>query len=133
MSVNTNIIISTNLFQGFQNYNSTTFSVVYAGGSIGVGTVAGPISASVVLNNSNAVSLLGVAFTGLDGFTRQLPGIIVVDYPNAGAPQYQIEVISYYSSGNLTCDVYISNQTGGAVVVPAITFNYSAKLYQAPF
>lgn len=134
MSINTNIIIATNQFQGFQNYTSATFSVAYAGGSIASGSFTGPIRATTILNNTNAVGLLEVQFSGLDSFSRLLPGIIEVDYPNAGTPQYQIQVFSYYSSGNLVCDVYISSQTGpGSVSVPAITFNYTAQLYQAPF
>lgn len=134
MSVDTNIIISTNLFQGFQNYTSKTFSVAYAGGSLASGAYVGPIRATTPLNNTNAVSILQVQFVGLDSFVRLLPGVIVVDYPNVSSAQYQIESLSYYSSGNLVVDTYISSQTGpGSVTVPAITFNYTAKLYQAPF
>lgn len=131
--INTNIIISTNGFQGFQNYTTASFSSSYAGGNILGGSFAGPIRASTALNNTNAVGIVEVQFSGLDAFTRLLPGFIVVNYPSNLSPSYQIEVLSYYAGGNLTCDVYISNQTGSTITVPAITFIYQADLYQAPF
>lgn len=131
--IDTNKIISTNLFQGFQNYISATFSVAYAGGNLGAGAFIGPLRATTPLNNTNAVSIIEIQHIGLDAFTRLLPGTIEVDYPNASSPQYQVESLSYYSAGNLIVDTYISNQGGSTVAIPAITFNCTAKLYQAPF
>lgn len=133
MAIDTNIIISTNLFAGFQNYTSSTFSVAYSGGNITAGSFAGPVRATTPLNNSNAVSIIEVQFSGLESFTRFIPGSIAIDYPNTTSPSYQIEVLVYYTGGNLVADAYIVNQTGATVTIPAITFNYTAKLYQPPF
>lgn len=131
--IDTNTIVATSEFQGFQNYNTATFSVSYAGGTIAAGGYVGPERAETVLNNTNAVSLLQVMFTGLDSFTRQFQGFLGIDYPSFNSPSYQIEVISYYNGGNLVCDAYIINESAITVTIPAITFTYTAKLYQAPF
>lgn len=131
--IDTNKIISTNAFSGFQNYTSVPFSTSIAGQNLGAGAFIGPIRATTPLNNTNAISQILIQYSGLDAFTRLLPGSIVVDYPNINSASYEIESFSYYSGGNLVVDTYISNQTGGTVVIPAITFNVTASLYVAPF
>lgn len=131
--IDTNKIISTNAFSGFQNYTSATFSVSLPGQNLAAGAFLGPIRATTPLNNTNAISQILIQYSGLDAFTRLLPGSIVVDYPNSGSPSYEVESQSYYSGGNLVVDTYISNQTGGVVAIPAITFNVTTSLYVAPF
>lgn len=133
MSVNTNKIVSSNNFSGFQNYTAVSFAASVAGQNLTAGSFIGPIRASTPLNNSNAVCEVQIQYTGLDGFWRELPGVIVDNIPNAASPNYQIETFSYFSGGSLIVDTYISNQTGITVAIPAITFNCRGFLFLAPF
>jgi hypothetical protein len=142
MQINLNNVQYTNLFDGFKNYDNKTGSNsihqllgLSAGTSVVVtaGSYIGPVSITIPLNNSNAVSQVLVQYGGLESFYRLLPGIIIVDYPDAGSASYQIQSISYYSGGNLHIDNYVINETGGSVTVPDITFNCTASLFKAPF
>lgn len=130
--IDTNKIIAASEFAGFKNYSESTFSVSYAGGNIVAGGYV-KVTASTPLNNTNAVSEVQVQYSGLDSFTRLIPGSIAIDYPTVGTRQYQVNTLIYFTGGNLFVDNYIVNQTGGVVAVPAITFNCRAFLYVAPF
>lgn len=142
MPVDTNKIIAGSAFSGFKNYTvasglgdidsflslSPNTAVV-----IGAGSFVGPIPAVIALNNSNAISEIQIQYVSIDSFTRVLPGVVVVDYPSAAAPQYQIQSYSYFTGGNLHVDTIVSNQTAGNVTVPAFTISVHAFLFVAPF
>lgn len=134
MAVDTNIIVSSNNFSGFSNYTpSVPFSVTVNGQNIGVGAFLGPLRASTPLDNSNAVTEVQIQYIGLDSFFRILPGNIIYNVPNSLSPNYQIESFSYFSGGKLVVDSYISNQTGGTITIPTITFSCQGFLFNAPF
>jgi len=133
MSVNTNIIVAGSQFSGFKNYKSGTGSVTYAGGSIAAGSYTGPIRATIAMDNTNAVSEVQIRYTGIETFWRYVPGYIFHNYPTRTATDYQIQTFVYFIGATLYIDNYISNQTAGSVVVPAITFDVKASLYLQPF
>lgn len=132
--IDLNKIVYISTLSGFGNYKPpVSFSVVMASQSLAAGNYIGPSSASVNLDNSDAVSQIQVTFSGLDAFTRVLPGVVIVNYPNNASPTYQIQVMSYYAGGKLHVDAYLINQTGGTITTPAVTFACTASLFQAPF
>lgn len=132
--INTNNLIFISTLAGFGQYTPTvSFSASISAQSLGAGNFIGPIRAEVALNNENAISQVQIQYSGLDSFTRILPGNILVNYPNAGSASYQVQSYSYFSGGILFVDSYIINETGGSVSIPAITFNCTADLFAAPF
>ena len=133
MAVNTNIILASSLFSGFMNDDIVPFSASVSSQNISAGGYIGPIRASVALTNTNSISQVQIRYSGVDSFTRLLPGNIVYNVPNSSSPTYQIESFSYFSGGTLYVDSYISNQTGGTITIPAITFDCSASINRAPF
>lgn len=134
MAVDTNIIVSSNNFSGFSNYTpSVPFSTSAPSQNIAAGAYIGPLRASTPLNNSNAVTEVQIQYVGLDTFFRTLPGNIIYNVPSSLSPNYQIESFSYFTGGVLRVDSYISNQTGGTITIPTITFNCQGFLFNAPF
>jgi len=132
MKVNLNKVIATSLFSGFTNYSTATFSTTIAGQNIGALSYVSA-SATTPLNNTNAVTQVQIQLSGLDSFWRLLPGNLTINYPNSSAPNYQVEVLSYFKSGTLHVDTYVINQTGGTITIPTITINCRAFLFLAPF
>lgn len=132
MTLDTNNIQFHSEIPGFGNYTSTTFSVSIPSQSIGVGAYV-KYSAHAALNNSNAVSQVLVQYSGVETSWRLMTGSIFFNLPNNTSPSYQIESVTYYKSGNVYVDTYISNQSGSSVVIPAITVNCKASLFKAPF
>lgn len=133
MSVNTNIIISDNSFSGFKNYTTASFSAVFTTQAILIGKFVGPIRATTPLNNANSVTQVQIQYSGLDAFTRILPGVIIHNVPTSNSPSYQIESFSYFTGGNLIVDSYVINESAGTITPPTITFNCRAFLFLAPF
>lgn len=134
MKIDTNIIIASSRIPGFKNTNpGVPFSVVFGGGLLATGAFVGAIRASTPLDNADQISEVQAQLSGLESFTREVEGSIVLNVPNNAAPTYQIEIMSYFTGGALIVDTYISNQTGGTITLPAITFNFTAFLFKAPF
>jgi len=122
-------------YSGFANKDiDVPFSASYAGGSLTAGHYAGPVRATVALDNSDDISSIKVKLTGLESFYRMLEGTFYKNFPNSASPSYQVELFSYYKGGLLYVDAYISNQsqTGSTVTVPAFTMDCLACLYQTP-
>ena len=102
MTVNTNNAVLVSGLSGFGQYTpSVSFSASVISQHILTGAYIGPIRATTSLNNTNAVSEIQIQFSGLESFVRELPGIIIANYPNWASPNYQIECFSYFSGGIL--------------------------------
>lgn len=132
MKVNTNEIAAASIFAGFSNYSEKDFSTTIGGGNLSAGGFTSA-TATVNFSHGNSISEVKIQYSGLDTFWRLLPGSLIVDYPDATSPSYQIESFSYFSGNTLSVTTYISNQTGGTVSIPAITINCRAFLFIAPF
>jgi hypothetical protein len=136
--INTNKIVASNVFSGFQNSKTVDFGVAYDGGTIPVGGYVGPIRATVALPNANSISQIQLQYIGLESFSRLVSGYTFQNYPSGATVTYQIQSYTYFSNGLLYQDNYISNQTGNVVApatvtIPAITFQSRAFLFNAPF
>lgn len=132
MTVNLSKLIYVSTCSGFKNYSNVSFSGSIAGQSLAAGHVAS-MSCHTPLNNTNAVSQVQVQFSGVETVWRPVYGGLAINYPNNTSPSYQIEVVTYFSGGNIYLDAYVSNQTGTSVTIPSITFNVRAFLFNAPF
>ena len=132
MTVDINKIIASSAFSGFSNSRSVSFSSTIAGQTIAAGSYVSS-SAFAALNNAYSISQIQINLGGLESFWRVLPGNLVINYPNSSAPNYEIELFSYFTSGLLRVDTYISNQIGTGVAIPTITINCRGFIFNSPF
>lgn len=116
---------------GLGNYLSTSFNFVVNSHSLPAGN-ASSWSSSWPLNNSNAISGVQVNYTGLETVWRPVSGSMAINIPYV-TPQYQILAITFYQGGSFNITIYISNQTGGTITVPAFAVSVRLFLFNAPF
>jgi hypothetical protein len=120
-----------NSLAGLGNYLSTTFNFAVTSHSLPVGN-ASSWSSTWPLNNTNAISGVQINYAGLETVWRPVSGSMAINVPYV-TPQYQILAITYYAGGNFQISIYISNQTGGTITVPAFSVNVRLFLFNAPF
>lgn len=119
-------------FTGFKNYTQVSGSFAAGGYNLNAGQYARR-TGTLPLNNSKAISQVQIKLNGLESQWRPLPGLVIYNNPVYNAPNFQVEVMSYYTGGNLVVDAYISNQTGGTISVPSFNIDFRAWLYFASF
>jgi len=133
MKISLDNSIATNLFAGFGNNNvATPTPITYASQFIGTGTYS-QFSIRVPLPSHNPIVQIQIMYGGLESFWRLLPGVSIVDFPDAGAAQYQIETYSFFDDTSLYINGYVINQTGGTITFPGMTLAAKFFVYNAPF
>lgn len=85
------------------------------------------------MENADAISMLQVQFDPQDSFYRQVEGYTFAQFPSAASPQYEIGCASFFTGSEHKLFVYVANQTGGTVSVPAWTLRINLSVYDSPF
>jgi len=91
-------------------------------------------TASIPLDNENSITTLladisttiaGISGTYLvDGYTACPPG---------GTTPIMLSISTYYANGNLNALILINNNSGATYNMPAITIDFNASVFSAPF
>lgn len=124
------------LLSGFKNKFGYNVTNVTPGYSIPVGQFVA-ITTTLTFVNPGAVlgdiSSVQVKLDGLETFWRTIEGYTVIRFPNSAAPQYEVGIITFFTATQHTVYIYIVNQTGGTVNVPAFTIRYRLNTFDTPF
>lgn len=113
---------------GFKNYNSGTATASVAAQTLPTGGYV-TTSLSIPLNNSNAITTSKITYS-VENFSRQCTGTTNTGLIGSG---YSITSISYYLNSAFNVQIYVVDQTGAGVTIPAIGIQVDARLYVAPF
>lgn len=113
---------------GFKNYSNSIGTASIAGQVLPAGGYVAT-SLSITLNNSNAISTSKIKYS-VESFSRQCTGTTNTGLIGSG---YSITSISYYLNGSFNVQIYVVDQTGAGVTIPAIGIQVDARLYKAPF
>lgn len=121
---------------GFKDKDNLSVTVNVSAFSLGAGqflniTNTTPFADPTIAFNN--ISSLRIKYGGLETFWRQVDGFIASDYPSPSVPDYQIGSLTYFTATAHVLYIYIANQTGGIVNVPALTIQYELNLYDGPF
>lgn len=129
MSIIPSKLVAASIFDGFKNYQSTSFSVSVPTQNLGAGDFV-QYSASSALNNTNSISQVQIQYSGLTSEYLVINGSLTTNW---SANNYQIETFYYFSGSTLYVYNVIVNQTGGTITIPNITINCRGFLFIAPF
>lgn len=115
---------------GYEVTNALPGYALAAGTFVSIATTLRFRSPGIVLGDISNVQL---KYDGLESFWRKIDGYVFSSYPSFSAAQYEIGALTFFTATTHTLYVYIANQTGGVVNVPAFTLRYRLNTFDAPF
>lgn len=125
--------ISTEIFDsaysGLANYKTVDFSVGFPAQNVSPTAVVS-VTASVSLDNSEALSSVQLNYTGLETFWRLCSGVAGGYF---SGDTFFTQSLSYFIGQTLYVVTYVGSNTGGVVAVPAFTVTCRGFLYDPPF
>lgn len=121
---------------GFKNkfgYNVTNATPGYslgAGQFVAITTTLTFINPGAVIGDISSVQ---IKLDGLETFWRNLEGMFWVEFPDSTTPTYEVGALTFFTPTTHSVYVYIANETGGTINIPAFTIRYRLNTYDAPF